>query len=348
MLSSFVHTNARVRWRVAADDEATWARVGDFMLLNPVLVEDLPFQSQKHTDDPTVALTENGDVVFLTETIGLVPTDEAAAEDQPEVISRLGQKLLLWIRYLSFQHQIPSSPSVYAVTASTEINTDLPALPARDSTSRAGMGRAYLTECCATSFIVETAAEKVSSGEPVPVHHHLLLDAYAAREAGNFRQSILFATMAAESLAAARLEEEYEKSRGRVQDSTLRVIELDQAGGGTTRKDPVYEALASRTNFSSLIHERPLYLLNKSLLVDDQNAYRMAKRMYATRNKIVHRGELAEDDSSATLTLDATGAAQAISCAVTILDWFGDPVPSLPDDDMIPMSFVSWEQKPLH
>jgi hypothetical protein len=70
--------------------------------------------------------------------------------------------------------------------------------------------------------------------------------------------------------------------------------------------------------------------------------YRIALRMYNARNKIVHRGELSEEDEARSLALTREGASEAIECAAAILDWFGDPAPSFPNSEIVEFDFVRW------
>jgi hypothetical protein len=211
----------------------------------------------------------------------------------------------------------------------------------------AGGCRKYMVESCATEALVEEAARKVTTGERVPVHHHLLVDAFSAFTSCDYRQCLLYAAIAAEALAAGCLEQEYAARLvgGGVPD--LRTIELPVAGGTTVRKDPIYEALSTRTEFSALLHERPLYLMGKSLLVERPETYRRARMLYSTRNKIVHRGELSEGDATQCFSLTSRDAWTALCCVADIFRWFGEPPVVYPDNSFVEVQVADWGVRSL-
>lgn len=104
-------------------------------------------------------------------------------------------------------------------------------------------------------------------------------------------------------------------------DSVL--FTLAQAGGIFVRKDPIYERLRHRSDFNVLLHELSLYVLGRSLLAEDQALYANAKRLYSTRNQLVHSGGLLEDETNPPLQLDATGAMTALKTAAALFSWLG-------------------------
>jgi hypothetical protein len=109
---------------------------------------------------------------------------------------------------------------------------------------------------------------------------------------------------------------------------------LPQAGGATVKKDPVYDVLSTGTNFSRLLHERPLYLMGKSLLSDHPETYRHALMLYTTRNKIGHRGELSEGDAAKSFSLNKEDAWIALRCVADIFHWFGEVPIKFPNQRM--------------
>ena len=104
----------------------------------------------------------------------------------------------------------------------------------------------------------------------------------------------------------------------------LRLTKFPQPGGGQIIKDPIYSYLVnrSRTDFSTIIHELPLYMLNRSLLVDDEGLYRTARRLYTTRNRIVHRGE-SDDTDEASFAMEPAGSRTGLNTAIKVCEWFG-------------------------
>ena len=132
----------------------------------------------------------------------------------------------------------------------------------------------------------------------------------------------MYAAIAAETMASTKLEEIYEallKSGDPAE--TIRLVGLPPQRG---IKDPIYEYLASKADFVQLIHPLPLYLLRRSVLVEDQELYQNARKLYATRNKIVHQGSVSSDEkSSSYLPITQTGAKKAVECAISLFRWYG-------------------------
>src|SRR6202007_2360917 len=105
-------------------------------------------------------------------------------------------------------------------------------------------------------------------------------------------------------------------------------------GGRLTRQDPIYKRLRKgRADFGALVHEASLYILHKSLLVEDEALYQKAKRLYETRNDLAHSGEVDEKEPNATYALDQNGSIAALRTAIGVFSWLGEradfPLPIL-------------------
>jgi hypothetical protein len=176
------------------------------------------------------------------------------------------------------------------------------------------------------------AAAALGSDYIPPIQEVLLLDAIAAHRERNFQTAILYAAMSTEVALGSVIDAAYEGIIGNPIDTRFRVVGIPQAGGTLVYKDPVYERLRSRTDFSVLLHELSLYVLRRSLLLDDESLFQRAKRLYATRNKIVHSGELTEEDTTKLHVFDEMGSMDALKTAVHLFSWLGErtnfPLPS--------------------
>jgi hypothetical protein len=77
-------------------------------------------------------------------------------------------------------------------------------------------------------------------------------------------------------------------------------------------------------------------VLRRSLLADNQALYASAKRLYSTRNQLVHAGTLADGDSDPPYPLDSLGALAALRTVVALFSWMGirDDFP-MPEIDFI-------------
>jgi hypothetical protein len=99
------------------------------------------------------------------------------------------------------------------------------------------------------------------------------------------------------------------------------VLEFAQAGGTTTKKDPVYMLLVDGQRFSRLLHEAPLYLLRRSLLKDDAELFRRSIRLYRTRNRL-SRGQAVTGNEDY-CSVDQDGALESLDTAIRVFQWFG-------------------------
>ena len=59
------------------------------------------------------------------------------------------------------------------------------------------------------------------------------------------------------------------------------------------------------------------------MLIEDESLYQKALRLYRTRNKIVHRGELPSADEGSLFKINESGAKEAMNCAKEVIKWFG-------------------------
>jgi hypothetical protein len=157
----------------------------------------------------------------------------------------------------------------------------------------------------------------------VPIFDTLFLDAICAHAAHDYRKSILYSAIALESAVAMVLDEQYETKVKPSAATDWRVIELPIAGGNTARKDPIWELLKKREDANYLLHEGALYILRKSLLVENEGLFQLVQRLRATRNKIVHHGEPPEPNTDQYLTIDMEGSSDALNCANAVFRWLG-------------------------
>jgi hypothetical protein len=119
--------------------------------------------------------------------------------------------------------------------------------------------------------------------------------------------------MSAEVAFGSVIDEAYEQIIVSGNDARFRTILLQQAGGKSVMKDPIYEKLRGRSDFNVLIHELPLYILGRSLLKEDELLYQSAKRLYLTRNKLAHLGGLPENEASPLYAIDSKGALAGVA-----------------------------------
>lgn len=169
--------------------------------------------------------------------------------------------------------------------------------------------------------------------QKTPVYEKLLLDAIHAYDVKDYRRTLLYSAISLETLAATKLDEVYESF---IQDADfkeqLRIVPFPQKKGDIIFKDPVYKMLRERARFLELLHEVALYILGKSLLLENHTLYQKAEKIYKTRNKIAHLGE-ANNDNQGIFHMNSEDTLQAIESTIDIFRWFGVttdfPIPKL-------------------
>lgn len=229
-------------------------------------------------------------------------------------------RLLAALRFLSHQQTIPRT--VYLGAQRDDLQCD----PKGTPPVRNVITRDCFVRCAVTTDHLERLA-KLPGDFSVPVHVDVILDALEAHGDGDYRKSILYAAIAVEAFALDYLEKAYTDVLSK-DSPTHRVVKIPVSGASVVAKDPVYEALANIDNFGRLLHERPLYLTGRSLLVEEQETYRRARALYATRNNLAHRGATPEDEKY--LPISAEGALQGLETAIDVFRWLGDPGPYVP------------------
>jgi hypothetical protein len=136
----------------------------------------------------------------------------------------------------------------------------------------------------------------------IPIHEGLVIDAIHAYRSRDYRRVLLYAAISIETATATKLGE-IASSKG--------------------VKDPVYAFLSEKSRFAELLHEMPLYLMGRSLLVENEPLYQLAIKLYRTRNKIAHLGEPPQGERSY-LEMNKEDALKAIECAMEVIKWLGE------------------------
>lgn len=238
--------------------------------------------------------------------------DFRAPVDDLDVALRDTEKVLRWLRFASGQ------ASAATDVAGHQKYPDVPAGPFPPAPFAAPPAFVPRSNIVASALSFERL-EAVSTADPsmsVPIYADLLLDAIEAD--GDDRKMILYSAIAVEVMAATRLDEMHEAVQ-RSHPSELRLVSLAQAGGATITKDPVYERLRKGAKIRTLLHELPLYVSRRSVMVEDEPLYQELITLYETRNQLVHFGDA---ESASLLTIDYQGAKRALKAAVSVYKWF--------------------------
>jgi hypothetical protein len=187
---------------------------------------------------------------------------------------------------------------------------------------------ALFTEGELRSNLVRTAVRfeelpTSACGASARISDGLLVDSIHAFYRGDYRTAILYSAFAVESIANEVLEAEYErlKSVDSAKKEHVRIVQIRVSRDVEQAKDPIYAALINGKGLGRLLHEAPLYLLRRSMLIEQQDLYYRGVKLYSTRNKIVHGQEAWVKGD--VLPLDYAGAFEAIETAVLMFKWFG-------------------------
>lgn len=309
-------------WKISKNDPpyTELKSVEGWSVVNPLCYSELMHLGELFTV-PVRQVTMLDDTTVLVETKGILFTTPLFSDTDNSWTNSVVEYINSFFKHL---RHATKQADIARDIVEMSIGTDLLSVPPvvfPASTQKPNIViKAYIVDTAITWQSIKVADATLSSNT-LSVFGVLLLDAILALMESDYRRSILYAAIAAETMASTVLEETYTAlvNNGDPTD-TIRLVALPPKGG---IKDPIYEYLSSKSDFVQLIHQLPLYLLRRSLLVEDEKLYQNARKLYATRNKIVHRGELANDETSSYLPISETGAREAIECAIGLFRWFG-------------------------
>jgi hypothetical protein len=313
-----IHLSGIIYWRLReyGPTEVVVPFLPDWTLVVPTA--HAPFAG---TTD--VCVKSGGEILIGREEIVMRSRRPRSRSDSP---LEEAPRLLAALRYLSHQQTIPRTISAASFQDISPFSVEqAPAVPSIFT-------RDYFVRCAVTTDHLDALA-RLPADFSVLVHVDVLLDALEAHVEADFRKAILYAAIAIESHALYVLEKAHSDALSK-RSAIHRVAEIPVGDGKTAIKDPIYDVLAGGENFGRLLHERPLYLMGRSLLLEDQGSYRRARALYATRNKLAHRGSTPEDENH--LPISSEGARQGLDTAIEVFRWLGDAGPYVPYGCFVP------------
>lgn len=331
----------RTYWKIHRNDPKLLelASLPDWFFVNPLVYPKLPldlniWSRPKLVADDVTLVESNGMVIgtmkdrysfdlipFPLEKPEIFRADESdTADDVHDVAPAYLGPLATNLRQTSKQVELPTG---LAVISGTEVS-ELPSanFPTVEPNGQKFLAR-YIWDTAVTwEQLIEADVRLIAS--KTPIYEELLLDAIHAFYDNDYRRTLLYSAISIETIAATILEDRYEVAlHAEDHDHELRIIQRQQAGGSIILKDPVYEFLVARGKFAELLHQLPLYLMGKSLLVENEQLYQKAIQLYKTRNKIAHLG-----DSSAKgpggFSTNQDDARITLQVALDIFRWFGN------------------------
>jgi len=230
------------------------------------------------------------------------------------------KNLLTRLRYVSRQATLPGEHE-YVTFYVSEV-TQLPTVEFEEPYfGKVHFGDSAFLPTALTMELVVKAGELPADFEP-PVFEGVLLDAMRAIKQHDYRAAVLYAAMAVEVMVGTVLDDEYKKLLATAPaPQHFRVVEVQDVKSKGSSEDPIYTYLRRQGKFLESLHELPLYLLRKSLKLDDPETYEQARKLYQTRNSLAHRGEPCGTKEQ--FSADMDGATDALTCAVKVFEWFG-------------------------
>lgn len=319
----------------------------DWCILSPLVHPTLAIGGSTFSSIPEVvgigegfAILRSHLIVFLVPSINalqsLAPagTPDSLSYFLGDFLPSFAGDFVRKLKHITKQAGLPSETG-YGLS----VRPDEPQMPAFPTASKQGnvMLPAYELDTAITADSL-LLADGLPSTESISIYDSLILDSIQALLERDYRRALLYSAIAMETYASTVLEDSYSNSLN-VDPSppNLRITNFTIAGGNTQKKDPVFAYLTerSRTEFTLLLHEIPLYLSGRSLLVDDEPLYQKAVRLYKTRNRIVHRGFVPEEDTNL-FNLISSDAKIGLQTALDVCYWFGmSEAYALPGGDYI-------------
>jgi hypothetical protein len=283
----------------------------DWLFINP-LYELRDENNDKHTPQISVLRFKNHYLVstpcFLFQTPSEKPTEEE--EKNFELFFNKTRELSKQARMPSFDDAVAAFKFATKKSLNKEMIGTLDLKPASINK--------YFWDTAITAQIIRKAGKKINENENLYVS--FLLDSLKALQLKNFKMALLYSGFAIENIAGIKL---------------------------VNKKinDPVYEYLAKDDKLKTLLHETALYVLGKSMLLENKTLYDQCIKIYRTRSKIAHGEPIKPNDGC--LPINHQGATQAIFWVIDTFRWFGlkEPFP-IPSSKFVDFTEFSKKYKP--
>jgi hypothetical protein len=328
----------RIYWKIHRDDPVSQDLVSfpGWFFINPLIYPQIELPSKigakpiMMTNDTAII---ESDGIILGTNLNQFDISSIPFTIEPPQITKLGSHnpdddifdiAATYIEHLAASLRQSSKQVTVPIIFTQGSHREMPEFPESnfpefDTNSELGLQK-YLWDTAVTWKDINDADANLGDQKP-PVYERLMLDAIHAFRDKDYRRSLLYAAIAVETAIATKLDEAYESviqagdSKG-----TLRVISISQGGGTSVVKDPVYEFLFNKSRFAERLHEVSLYLVGKSLLLDDEALYQKITKLYRTRNKIAHLGEPPTGGQS-TFEMNEKDSLEVVKSAIKVFEW---------------------------
>ena len=302
-----------IRWKININEPSSikLKSIIDFSFLNPLKY----YNAYKENNFISKIIFVNNFALFST--YGLVlKSNSDFTINNPEIIGNLYYRLIKYIRYESMQSEISMNHlPIIKTFKKIEKGYELP-----ESCTRL-LENEYLFKTYVNLDIIRKADKIAKINNVIPIYDEILLDAIDSWYNLEHRKAILFSAIAVESLLANLYNEIYENII--LSGKTNRNLRLIVNKNNKKLIDPIFKAISEKTDFKKLLHEIPLYLFKKSVLMDNEQLYHKTIKLYLTRNKIVHFGSPNNVKNDQILSIDELGSNEALKTTIDIFNWAG-------------------------
>jgi hypothetical protein len=266
--------------------------------------------------------TGDGRTTVSRAVLHCVVPERSDAEDRNTEVHEAMKSLVKRLRHVSRQATLPRGEDLVFFTCH-----DIDVLPNVEFEEpyygTVHHGDNSFIETALTMDLVERAGELPTTFEG-PVYEGILLDAFRAVKDNDFRSALLYSALAVESMAGELIDAEHAKLLATTPPPPhIRAVTIQEGRSKGDLEDPVFKWMRKSGRFTELLHELPLYVLQRSLKQELPEVYQQARKLYQTRNSLAHRGE--SDKDRDLYPLDAFGAVDAMKCAREVFGWFGVP-----------------------
>ena len=307
-----VHSSG-IKWNISRDSSSQYRlkSISDLAILNPFHYS----KAYTHHDMLSGPCVEGTRDNFIIHTRGIIlKSYEKNVIDFNKLDNSLTD-LYRYLRFESMQVSIQSNNNIVYISGSDYIQHGQIAV---DKHRGMTMRSAYF-KTLVTWDNIKHADKKFTKRYEIPVYDEMMLEAYKALIDKEYKKTILFSVIATESLLSTTYYKIFEqKTLKSNKDKKLRIIKNRDG----TYKDPILKYLLDRNDFKKLLHEVPLYLMNKSILIDNELLYQNLDKLYNTRNKIVHGNAIIYDPEKL-VSVDTKGAELAMRMTIETFNWFG-------------------------
>lgn len=288
-----IEFNEDIRWRIDQSDPCLlnlqslpgWAFINP--LVYPSILSQMVLPAHYH-----LGLVVNGALLIETNALCFQLTSPHLSDQ--EIYRNSDEFAPQFLAHLGYQSkQAKISHAIYGGAALSLNLADVPDVIF--PLLRAGESSHVINIDCVTAvqwIHVEHADKGIVAGDP-PLYAGVLLDAAEAYLARDDRRTVLYAAMAVEMIARAKVGLPPKRNKG--------------------------------SNFQQLLGDLPLKTLGRSLEVEKPILYAQAEHLYRTRNGLVHEGKWPSDSTALPEGFAGEGAFRALECAQEVFHWFGEP-----------------------